>query len=172
MKTIKITKTDTPVLPGLNFLTSEFWTPAGRDFELYECMPLALQAFRDWFTELYGSPVKWHVTSTFRPWDDPKLPEAHRVPPPAVDSVSMDTNLWPWVVKIIRKELQNWQTSTLVEKVVTTGCNIIIIEGGCLHIHYRTYKLHIIKKFPQGIYLGEWSRPNNNIAYSFDDRKS
>lgn len=170
MNTIKVTNTPTPIMSGLNFLTSEFWTPAGQDFYVHQCIPLALQVFRDYFSKLFPPICKWHIMSTYRPWDPSWLPAAHRESPAAVDSVSLNYLLWDEIRSKIRNELKMWETSELVKNVLTTGTNVVIIENGCLHLHYRTTNLHTTKDYGK-IYLGEWGMKNGkqyNVAYSID----
>ena len=163
MNTIKITNINTAALVDVNFTLAEFWLPAKKDFILYSCLVLALQTIRDYFK------VAWLVTSTYRPNDPLWMPEAHRVQPPAVDSVPLDINIRVEILEKIRNELKRWENSELIKNVLATGCNVIIIENTCLHIHRRNYSLDYPKDYPNGIYLGEWGLKDGNqfnIAYS------
>jgi hypothetical protein len=168
METIKITNSRESVSPGLNFEFYEFWhtllRPLDQDFDLFACIPQALQVFRNYYNKI------WWVNSAWRPTDDPRGPHAHLDCPPAVDSQSEEG--WPEVMADIRNELKNWRTSDLVKKVLETGVNCIIIEHDCLHIHYRTeYNSHPVigdelgedmkgksydLVYTDGLYLGEW----------------
>lgn len=145
-----------------NFKYSEFWK--GTDFELYACLPKAIQFIR----EYYGIPFT--ITSTYRPNDALTLPEAHRIQPPAIDVVTTDRTKWAEIRTDIRNEFKEWMTSKLVHGIIATGTNIMIIENVCLHLHYRINKTHMTRQYGK-IYIGEWS-PNsnsgNNIAYSFN----
>ena len=160
MEVVKITNKEDNLTT--NFKYSKFWK--GTDFELYECLPKAIQFIR----EYYGIPFT--ITSTYRPNDALTLPEAHRKQPPAVDIVTTDRNKWNEIKTDIRKEFKEWMTSKLVHGIISTGTNIMIIENVCLHLHYRTEKTHMTRQYGK-IYIGEWS-PNgntgNNIAYSFN----
>lgn len=173
MDTIHIINSPLPVLYGVNFSKKEFWSPpkppTRLDFDLYSCIPLALQVFRDYFSKLYGKEIKWLVTSCYRPNDPLTMPDAHRICPPACDSVPLDRILWQEIQNKIRNELKRWENSDLIKSVLVTGCNVIIIEPTCLHIHQRNHNLDYPKGYVTGIYLGEWSRKNGkgiNISYS------
>lgn len=188
METIKVCNEAPPALYGLNFSLKEFWLPfyngylykngnppSIAEYNLYKCLPLALQVFRDYFSKLYGSEIKWTVTSAYRPWDDLSLPEAHRVIPPAVDSKSSDLTLWnDEICSKIRNECKRWEQSELITNVLATGCNVIIIEFGCLHLHWRNKSSNHFPdnvKYPFGIYIGEWGMKNEkqfNIGYSYN----
>jgi len=171
MQTIKITDNINPILYGQNFAVKEFWQPIEKDFEIYVCLPKALQVLRDWASKQFGFEVPLRVTSTWRPNDSVNGPSAHRICPPAVDHCTLDEKLWySYRAKII-KEMKTWQTSKLMEELLQTGTNVILFEMGCIHMHYRTDNLHITKKFGK-IYLGEWGVKDGeqfNVAYSFND---
>lgn len=158
METIKITN-DTNNIDGLNFAPVEFWkpliTPLCQDFDLYACIPKALQVLRNKF----GT---WWINSAWRPNDNTAGPTAHIICPPAVDSQSAEN--WPVVMSQIREELKNWRNSELIQDMLSIGVNCIIIEGSCLHVHYRTeYNSHPDdSKWPDGIYLGEWQPESGN----------
>ena len=177
MDTIHINN-DKELIEGYNFSPAEFFnpvkTPVGLEFELYTCLLDAMQVLRDWFTDFFGREFKWLITSVFRPNDPLTLPPAHRVEPPAVDSVCEETDKWEEVLNMIREELKHWQTSDLVKKIVDTGTNVIIIENGCLHCHHRTDNLHHTLELGD-VYIGEWGIDKDgkqfDIAYSFNTVK-
>ena len=145
-----------------DFKYSDFWK--GTDFELYECLPKAIQFIR----EYYGIPFT--ITSTYRPNDALTLPEAHRIQPPAIDCVTTDRSKWNDIRNDIRNEFKEWMTSKLVHGIIATGTNIMIIENVCLHLHYRKNKIHQTRQYG-GIYIGEWKpdgKAGINTAYSFN----
>jgi len=165
MDTIHISNRDEQITPNFNVM--EFFRPSltkpELEFDLYKCLVDALQAFREYFN------VGWIVSSVYRPTDPLTMPPAHRVPPPAVDCYSAQD--WADIMPKIREEMKNWRNSELMQKVLATGCNCCIIEGGCLHIHYRTdHNSHPDDtKWAEGLYLGEWQPDGGegiNTVYS------
>ena len=170
MNTIKIQNKQGPVMVGLNFTHAEFWNPAKCDFELYQCLPLALQAIRDFFTKEYQREIGITVTSTYRPNDPINFPAAHRIPPPAVDSVASDVNLRNEIISRIRSEFKRWEKSELVRNILKTGTNVLIIENTCLHLHFRKENLSFHPGYEcEHFYIGEWGVKDGkqfNIAYS------
>ena len=160
MKTVIITNKRDNITNDFQY--KEYWK--GTDFELYECLPKAIQFIR----EYYGIPFT--ITSTYRPNDALTLPEAHRIQPPAIDCVTTDRNKWNEIKTDIRNEFKEWMTSKLVHGIIATGTNIMIIENVCLHLHYRINKTHMTRQYGK-IYIGEWSPNGNkgtNTAYSFN----
>ena len=160
MKTVIITNKRDNITNDFQY--KEYWK--GTDFELYECLPKAIQFIR----EYYGIPFT--ITSTYRPNDALTLPEAHRIQPPAVDIVTTDRSKWNNIRNDIRNEFKEWMTSKLVHGIIATGTNIMIIENVCLHLHYRINKTHMTRQYGK-IYIGEWSPNGNkgtNTAYSFN----
>ena len=176
MDVIHITDSNEQVLYGLNFTNREFWhpiiAPADKDFNLFVCIPLALQVIRDFFTKQYGREIAILITSTYRPFDPITMPPAHKVPPPAVDSVALDETLREEIINKIRLEFKRWEQSELVAGILKTGCNVMIIENTCLHLHYRENNLNYHPEYtPQHFYIGEWqpSKTNPmgiNVCYS------
>jgi len=161
-KKMKITNSNEPA--SKNFLISEYWcptvTPEKIDFDMPDCLAAAVQVFRDFFN------VPWQITSVIRPNDASWSPHVNGQ---AVDSVSADTSLWGEILIKIRTEFQNWKTSQLVKDVVATGCNVLLIENGCLHLSVRTTNLNSTAELGN-IYVGEWVNDGSvyglNTAYS------
>ena len=137
MKTVLITNKKDNLTNDFKY--SDFWK--GTDFELYECLPKAIQFIR----EYYGIPFT--ITSTYRPNDALTLPEAHRIQPPAIDCVTTDRSKWNDIRNDIRNEFKEWMTSKLVHGIIATGTNIMIIENVCLHLHYRKNKIHQTRQY-------------------------
>ena len=160
MKTVLITNKRDKITNDFQY--KEYWK--GRDFELYECLPKAIQFIR----EYYGIPFT--ITSTYRPNDALTMPEAHRIQPPAIDCVTTDRSKWNDIRNDIRNEFKEWMTSKLVQGIIATGTNVMIIENVCLHLHYREKNTHMTRQYGK-IYIGEWSPNGNkgtNTAYSFN----
>ena len=165
MDVIRIINSQEQIVQDSNFKFVEFWkptvTPLCQDFDSYSCIITSLDAIRDHFN------TPWEITSCWRPNDPIGGPDAHKICPPAIDSICCDRTKWSVVCEKIREELKNWQSSDLVKSILLSGTNVVLIEPYCLHLHYRTEYLNTTKEFGS-IYLGEWSLPNNNIPYSFN----
>jgi hypothetical protein len=175
METIKVINSKEPILFGLNFMCVEFFSPPiqppNKEFQMYTCLPKALQILRNWFSKKYGCPIPWEVTSTLRIHDPIDGPPAHRLEPPAVDSICYDQLLWPEIENMIRTEMKVWETSELMQNILATGTNVIIIENGCLHMHWRADHNHHPDdtKYTSGLYIGEWGIKDGqqfDVAYS------
>lgn len=178
MDTVKITNLNEPIFPDYNFLVSEFWLPIKEDFDLYKCIPKALQILRDWASDQFGFDFPLEITSTWRPLDKIDGPPAHRLTPPAVDHICSKTTYWEQYRDKIRNEMKNRRTSVLIQSILDTGLNVILFEPSCIHLHWRDGKNASMgfnnhpddSKWPFGIYLGEWE-PNgtpegHNETYS------
>lgn len=159
MKTILITNKRDNITNDFQY--KEYWK--GRDFEIYACIPKAIQILRDY----YG--LKISISSSYRPNDPVYMPDAHRKTPPAIDCVTTDRAKWAEIRDKIREEFKNWMTSKLVKDIINTGTNVMIIENTCLHLHHRKVNLHQTNQYG-GIYIGEWKpdgKAGVNTAYSF-----
>ena len=165
MNTIKIVNSDEQLTPNIKMV--EWWspsvTPTKIDFDCPACLPPAVQCFRDFFE------MAWLITSTIRLNDADWSPHKNGT---AVDSVCADTTQWSEILTKIRTEFQSWKTSKLVKSVIDTGCNVLLIENGCLHLSVRDFSLHTTQELGQ-CYIGEWAADGTelgkNIAYSYND---
>lgn len=153
-----------------NFAMSEFYkTQFGchGEFDMPICLYKAMQVIRDYYSDKYGKDIPFTVTSVFRP--DDSFGE-HRIGS-ACDSVASDVNMRGQILQDIHSEFKTWKNSELVKGILSTGTNVLIIEGNCLHLGYRTFKLSSHPEYtPSEFYIGYWS-PNpkpygSNVGYS------
>ena len=152
---------------GYNFSPFEFWQPTINpvciDFDMPKCLLDAVQVVRTYFNQ------QWQITSVLRPLDPLWSPHINGT---AVDSICEEVINWAELLTQLRNEFKNWQKSELVDQIVKTGCNVLLIENGCMHLSVRDFSLNDTTLGK--IYIGEWEPEMNNpqginIAYSFNN---
>ena len=91
-----------------DFKYSDFWK--GNDFELFSCLPKAIQFIREYYS------IPFTITSTYRPNDALTMPEAHRIQPPTIDCVTTDRSKWNDIRNDIRNEFKEWMRKHLKKR--------------------------------------------------------